>query len=265
MTAQRGMSLVELAIALAVAVFVGAASYKAFLSFNAQSISQKRIAAGQSEIFPIQSALEKNLRRASYQIPLKAPRLLRPGVVDTVAAVSVQGSGTAPQSIAIRGNFSEVATQIRVAFPKTAAIMEVKTDGTAGFAARDTVLLNCGEFNEYVTVIQVGPASRLITGTRLYDYPAGTNVVKVSTVQFLPDGTSLSIITDGTSRRLTGNLSDMRFAFIGFDGKIDSTLPYQADLVKSIQYRLKIRIPKVGGRGYLYRETTGKVLLRNIQ
>ena len=261
---QGGLSMLELLVGLGVATLGLAVVYRALLSFDRQTVAQQRIAAAQSEMLPIQSSLEKNLRRASFRIPVRAPRWKSAGPADTVASLEVSPTGS-PNGIIIRGNFTEVFTQTRNPFPRAAARMDVLPGGATGFQLGDTLLLDCGEFQEYLVVTGLNATGPWIgTGNRLNDYPIGTQVIKVSLIRFLPSGGSLSIVTDGKSHRLTRNLSDLRFEFIRFDGTLESLPPFQPQFARSIQYRVKLQIPKPGaGGGFLYREVTGRVMLRN--
>jgi prepilin-type N-terminal cleavage/methylation domain-containing protein len=262
---QRGLSLVELLVGLVAASIVTALSYKAYLSFNRQSLAQNRIAAGQSELLPIQAALEENLRRAGFKLPLKVAR--RAGAaVDTVQSVTVSPSGSGPNGIIIKGNFSEVSTRTLTPFPAAAAHMDVLPGTASQFRAGDTVLVGDREFREYLAVNAVDTVnSRLTTGPRLNDYSCGVNVLKVNTVLFQPAGNDLYLTVDGKPHRLTANLTDLRFAFIKHDGLTVSAAPFDPEGVQFIQYQVEIRIPKPGGRGYFQRRATGKILPRNLQ
>jgi hypothetical protein len=262
--AQSGHTLVDLAAGLVVAGIVTAAGYRLFTHYNSQAVLQKRIAAAQAELMPLQSALERNLRRAGYGVPLKSPRWRSGSPADTVAAIVLADNGSLPDGLTLRGNFSGAVTQARADFPRSATRLDVRL-GTAGqFAAGDIVALENSDVHEYVTVASVDAAnSRLTTGARLNDYPAGTRVIKVTTVEFRPSGADLLLVTNGRTQRLCRNLQEVRF-YLGLrDGSVDSLPPFPIEDVQSILYGVRVRVPKPGNRGQLLREVTGRVQLRN--
>jgi prepilin-type N-terminal cleavage/methylation domain-containing protein len=260
---QSGFSLSELLVGIVVAGIVVMGAYKLFLFFNSQAVTQRRVANGQSELFPIQAALEKNLRRATYGIPMRSQRLIA-GNILPVDAIVAADNGTNPDGIILRGNFTGVSTQMRSPFPMSATYMEVRFGATTAFAIGDSIVVQNTELSEYLRVLYIDNLnSRITTGARINSYPAGTSVTKVTTVEFRPSGADLKIITNGNTRYLSRNLADLRFYYKLQDGSIDSVAPVPIEAVKSIQYGVRIRIPKAGGNQYLYREAADWVLLRN--
>jgi prepilin-type N-terminal cleavage/methylation domain-containing protein len=263
--AQAGVTLVELAVAVAIAALVGAAIYKIYPAFRTQALNQQRIAKGQSSLLPVQRALEKHLHDAGYRIPLKGIRRTPSGGVDTLAAVTLAPNGARPDGLVLRGNFSQVFTQARAPFPVGAAALLLRLGGADAFQPGDTLYLSDGEGGEYLAVRSVDKAnSTLSTSPRLRDYPVGSGVAKVGTVEIRPQDSTLLLVRDGVPRRLAGDLADLRFYCVGMDGSLDSLPPFSLETTRSIRYRVKTRIARVGGRPSTHREAEGLVHMRNL-
>lgn len=263
---ERGVSVIELIAGLTVAALGILIAYKTFLFFNTQAVTQKRIAAGQSELLPVQAALEKNLRRAGFGIPRKGPRRNGFGGVDTLASLEFLDNGSQPDGLRVRGNFAGTATNLRADFLRASSGMAVRAGGASAFRAGDLVVMDDREHQEYLVVTGVSSSSSILfTGPRLYDYPTGTPVVKVNTVEFRPAGDSLLIYTDGTRRRLARNLSDFRIYPVLADGSLDSVPPVPLEQVVAVEFRVRLRIAKPGATGWHYRDAVDRVTLRNVR
>jgi hypothetical protein len=149
--------------------------------------------------------------------------------------------------------------------------VEVARDGAEGLAkARslrpDLVVMDDREHQEYLVVTGVSPSSSMLfTGLRLYDYPTGTPVVKVNTVEFRPAGDSLLVYNDGSRRRLARNLSDFRIYPILADGSLDSVPPVPLEQVVAVEFRVRLRIARPGGTSWYYRDAVNRVTLRNVR
>ena len=261
---ERGFSIVEILVGLLAVSLLSAGAYRLYVFFSKQNLTQQRIAAGQNELLPIQKTLEKNLRRASYGIPLISSYMDSTGSVKSKDAIAPSDNGSNPDGILIRGNFSNVKSQLKQPLPLAATAMSLQS-GTAGdFSVGDWVVLDMGEKSEHIKITNVDTtASQLGVGARINAYTAGTNVIKVTSVEFKSENGILTMVGDRTSV-LTSNLENLRFYFHQQNGIVDSTAPYDIKEIKSISYLLTLRIQKPGSGGYLYREATGDALLRNI-
>ena len=266
---QRGLTVIELSIAIVVSTFIMAGAYRTFLYFQKQSLVQNRIAQAQNQLFPAQEALEKNLRRASSGIPSRSVmRNASTGLADTVLAIAVQYNAAGPDSITLRGNFSDVASQFVSPVASTAATTDLPLlSGTAAnFSIGDYVVLQNDGQSEYAQVASVNAgASTLRTGTRLYTYAAGTTVTKASSVQFLvaADSSLRMVQPSATAILLDKSVTSLKFKLISFGGIVDSTPPFQLDSAQYVQYSLNIRIPKTAGK-FFNRSVSGRILMRDI-
>jgi Tfp pilus assembly protein PilW len=263
---ERGMSIPEVMTATVVVAFVTAVAYKVFLRFSYQSRAQAAIAKAQSELIPIQTALEKNLRRAMYNMPAACAGYNASMRVDTLKSLEVKENGSGPDEITVRGNFTEAATQLTQPLPRSVTQMQVRTGGTAGFKTGDTLLLRDAQNAEWCIVTGVNTsANRITTRTRRIDFQVGAEVVRIGGVTFRPRGDTLYQVTGGRKHILSRNLYELEFTAQGHDGKWDATPPFAPDQVQALQYAIKTRVQKPGKKGWLYREATGLIALRNAQ
>lgn len=263
---ERGISMPEVLIASVVAAFVVAVAYKVFLRFSYQSRAQAAIAKAQSELVPIQQALEKNLRRAMYNMPPYCLGYNAAMRVDTLKGLVVLENGSGPDEITVRGNFTEAATQLTLPLSRFTTQMQVRSGGANGFAAGDTLMLRDAQNAEWCIVTAVNKASaRITTRTRRIDFQVGAEVVRIGGVTFRPKGDTLFQITGGRRHYLSRGLNALEISAQGHDGRWDDTPPFAPDGVQALQYRVRVRTAKPGKKGWLYRDATGIVALRNAQ
>lgn len=256
----------EILIATVVSSMVTAAAYKIFLRFSYQSRAQAAIAAGQAELIAIQSALEKNLRRTMYNLPLKCPGLNAANKVDILRAIVIEDNGSKPDGITVRGNFTETASQIIQPLPRFTQAMKVRAGGAKGFAPGDTLVMRDAQNAEWCIVTSVSAGADVIrTRGRINDFQVGTEVIKVTTVSFRPSGTTLTQTTGARKHILSRNLKNLTIATLGFDNAWDTSPPYDIANIQSLQYIVQVRVPKPGKKGWLYRDITGTVTLRNAK
>jgi hypothetical protein len=64
---------------------------------------------------------------------------------------------------------------------------------------------------------------------------------------------------------VTKNLQNLTIATLGFDNKWDTSPPYELTNIQSLQYIVQTRVQKPGKKGWLYRDITGTVTLRNTK
>jgi Tfp pilus assembly protein PilW len=256
----------EILVATVVSALVTAAAYKLFLRFSYQSRAQASIAAAQSELARIQTALEKNLRRAGYNLPLKCPGLNASSKLDTLRALVIEDNGGKPDGITVRGNFSETASQLTSPLSRWTAIMRVRAGGAKGFAKGDTLVIRDPQNAEWCIVTGVNANANLIqTRARLFDYQIGAEVILANSVSFRPTGTTLTQIASKRKHIVTKNLQNLTIATLGFDNKWDTSPPYELTNIQSLQYIVQTRVQKPGKKGWLYRDITGTVTLRNTK
>jgi hypothetical protein len=261
---ESGLTMTEILVALFVTGVVVSLALKVFNFYSAQSKNQVRIANAQTQLLPIQAALERNLRRAMYQIPAKSPGLNSLGGTDTLYGIVYFSNGTRPDGIVVRGVFAGVRTNARNAFSKNNPTILIRPGSTSSFKIGDTLVLGNSDEYEFAVVRGVDILNHVLTtGIRLYDYPIGTQIAKVNSVSFLPRDSVLTQYTDARAYQLTDQLEDLRFYGIGFGGAVDSVGPFDINRLKSIQFLAEVRIPKVGQSGYLFRKVSGEVTLRN--
>ena len=263
----RGLSLLELLIAVSAAAVLTAGAYRIFIYFQKQSLIQRRIAEVQARMIPAQLSLEKNLRRTGQGIPRVSVQ--RAGSsADTLGALRIGHNPSGPDTLTLRGNFDTVASQLRNPAASTSASADLELlTGTAGkFAANDLVVIAANGVDEYAEVTSVNAGSGSFrTRERLFAYPAGAAVTKVSTYRYyVASDSSLRMANPaGTARLLDKYVADLRFELVAFGNVLNAAPPWvPANRVQYVAYALDVRIPKSQGR-HFRRALTGKILLRN--
>ena len=261
---RNGFTVIEILVGLLTAGLVSTLAYQIFSTFVSQSKNQAHIANAESQLLPIQEALEKNLRRTKYGIPGKTPGLNAYGGTDTLFALQYSGQTSSAPGIVVRGAFLGIRTQARAAISKFSGIIAVRTGAASGFKARDTIVIGDHDAGEYSVVRSVDIRNnRLFVSQLLNDYPIGTQIIKVNSVAFRPVDTTLTMYSDARPRHFTRSLEELRFYAIAGNGAIDSIGPFDVDRIKSIGYRVRLRFLDAKRQGYIYREASGVVTLRN--
>ena len=266
--AQRGLSVPELLVTILVSTALMAATYRLFVHFQKQTLAQGRIAQTQSQLFPAQASLEKNLRRAGSGIPMIS-KINVAGTPVVQSALQLSRGAGGSDTLIVRGNFTNVKSQLINPVGSTAASVDLQLlAGTAAkFAQGDYVVLAANGESEHVRVAGVNAGnSTLRTDTRINNYPAGTTVDLVISVKYLVAAdSSLRLVQPGRNVVLLDKgVAQLNFKLVGFDGQVSTAPPWiSLDIVQFVAYTLRIRIPKVGGRS-LDRTVSGKILLRNI-
>jgi len=171
--AQRGMSLVELMVALTVMSLVLVAVFSTF--FRSQRVGQTMISAANLR----QGArgacqlLERELRMAGSGWGRIGVDRYKPGGTDSVFAVNFGSGGAALcDSVTILGGWT-AATTLRagMATPSTA----IPVLSTAGFAVNDLVVVTNGASAHMfrVTAVQASPGQLTNSSTSSYNPPSG--------------------------------------------------------------------------------------------
>jgi hypothetical protein len=264
----RGATLPELLIATVVSTLVVTGAYRMFRSFAKDDLVQQNTATAQNELLPAQKILEREIRRASQGMP--SVTITRDSLGRSVGFYSIEvvKQTRGATSLTLRGNFSGTRAQLRQDALKADTWMNLQTGSARGFAVNDLVLLEAGDVSEVAKVLETDTvASRLRLQTRLQDFPAGANVVKVTSISFERKGVNRLVYRGETGRydTLSRNLNLMAISLRTLAGALDSTAPLDLAQGRGIAYTLTVKQPKTAGaRDSLSRSVTGEVTLRNL-
>jgi prepilin-type N-terminal cleavage/methylation domain-containing protein len=275
---KKGITLIELLIALVISAILIAGIYKTF-------ISQQRTYAVQDQVVEMQ----QNVRAAINKM-LREIRMTNFGrvVYDEDQSLSyilpVNGFGTIlttnPNNITIVGAFEQIkdagGNPIRVgAFTPApgATISLVDQDGNPAFT---------GEFNnaansylsiggqECFTVVPAGTTSVLtLTGTRTPTEPVGHFVFKVQAVTYDLDAVTFRLRrnenTGGGPQPLADNIEALQFQYFNSSGS-QTLIPNSTKTIQvTVTARTKEPDPDFkGGDGYRRRQIVSTIQLRNM-
>jgi hypothetical protein len=261
------MTLTELLVGGTVGALVLTGAYKAFRGINKDQMQQQTVASVQSELLPMQRQLEKDIRRASQGIPPSTVRRDSAGRSQPFYAIEVVKATRGASSLIFRGNFSSTASQLRVDAAKAAPWLELQNGGTRGFRVGDRVLLESGETSEVATLTEIDSiASRLRADTRMVDFPAGANVIRIASVSYVLTGARLVYTNEnGRQSTLSTHFNLMQVALRTLNGSVDSLPPLDLANGQALAYTLAVKQKKPGtAADSIARTASGEVTLRNL-
>lgn len=235
--AEKGFSLTELIVAMAMAVIVGMAGYVVFQTSNRSSVVQSNVSDAQQNARLAMDRLAQDIRSAGFGLPDPPFSLTIAGQTFT-APLAITNSATAPDSLTIVGGRFVGGTLNQSGDPtcnraKTQNICLNPGDmpnffsGAVFQANRKYVNLGGAQFYELATAGHA-PGSgrlRLASATLDRDWPDGTQVFIVEAFTYARDiaspGCSAATpclgLTDLTGLRGSGvvaeNIEDVQFAY----------------------------------------------------
>ncbi len=262
---QKGLSYVEMSIAVAITVILATVTFKIFLYFQSQALIQRRISTLQSELRPARITLEKLIRESGVGMK----RMLdMNGYTDRPSVEIFANAANVPDSLYLKGNYTGVKSQLRS--PLTSLTnttdLQILTGTANAFVVGQYIAImdaNNSEFTEIKSKDVVN--SYLRTNARLYNYSAGATVVMSTRHQFKVTSDSsliwnefLTASTNKTAKLISKHVTNFKVSMKDASGNL-VTDPTTA---KFVLYSITMAIPTRKGK-YLIRKVDGRVFIRN--
>ncbi|MFQ6002509.1 MAG: PilW family protein [Candidatus Zixiibacteriota bacterium] len=263
---EKGITLMELLIALLLTFIVGSAALEFYVSQHNQWLVQEQISDMQQNARATMNELATNIRMAGYGMPQ--------------GVQYIYGADTNPDTITIvlsRGPGCDVT--IEHAMPQPSA--ELRCDGHDLSCFNDDEWAyifdpntNTGEFF-YITHVQYA-ASHIQHNTMPLSksYPKGSYVISMDLIKYYIDNTTdpthpafMRIKNFGTPEEYAEDIEELQFVYTLSDGTTTNS-PAAGDVVKSVEFTLRAKTARadedfLGNSGFRKRTLASQVFIRN--
>jgi len=248
---EKGVTLIELVVAMGISGILLAAIYAMFVTQNRSKVNSDQVSEMQQNLRVASDMIERDIRNTGYGLANVLPTDLVPLVVTN--------STTGPDSLTIRGNFDDITTYapgvIGVASPGTIVV-----DDATGFQKYDYIVIADAQnpaHTEAAQIIAVPSGNNLTVDGVVNAHPANCLIHDIRQKSFSVNGNHELILAlqdpaniNGTISHLVAeNVEDLQFGYgldNDFNGYRDSWTenPSAVTNVASIEINLLVRTPK---------------------
>ncbi|MBI1988077.1 MAG: hypothetical protein HYS70_07015 [Nitrospinae bacterium] len=217
---ERGSTLAEVFISLAITGIILAAVYALFISQNKSYIAQQDVIQLLQDSQNATNVLAKDLRMAGYGVPVATypgnPCLGNPDNSCRITAASAT-------SLTTNGNFRRVSPTLREFAASGQATLQVQS--ITGFAVGDTIWITNGTNSEPKTISGItggGSPSLTVNANLSNSYNAGSTVHQSRTITYTYANGTLSRTMGGVQQTLVQNVTAFSFTYT-YSGAVSLT------------------------------------------
>ncbi len=264
LTKNKGMTLIELMVAMVITGVLAAAVYRTF-------VGQQKTYAVQEQVVDMQQNVRATINRMMTEI-----RMAGFGNVSMVLPVTIAGktyNDVVNQNTPVAGAVTILsgagATTLTASPAPNKVTVNSLTDsqGNTLFDTGNKKYVSIGGIESYV-ITDIAGNTLTLSGTLTYSHPAGTLVYGIRAVTYQVDGTRTLLRDENNGaggQPLADNIENLQFGYLDANGNPPAT---NAD-IRVIQVALRIRTDASDPEyntdgGYRKRQVASSIHLRNM-
>jgi prepilin-type N-terminal cleavage/methylation domain-containing protein len=266
----KGLTLIELLVALVISGFLLAAVYRTFIGQQKTFVVQEQVVDMQQNVRTAISRMMAELRMSGFgNVSMVLPVTFTTGTFNNVLNLNTPTAGALTIVSAVGGT-STLTNEGGIG--QTQVVVSTLTDaqGNALFDTGNRKYISIGGLDSHmITSIDSGTKTITLNGPLTFYHPIGTPVYTIRALSYQVDG-SRTLLRDenmgGGAQPQADNIENLQFVYLQADGMTQTANPLDIRIIRlSLTARTERQDPDLdNGDGYRRRQIVSNIHLRNM-